>query len=214
VKNSEQCTSSSTLSGICDIYNYVCKVKCSTFTSRDTCTEERDHCFWLFDSPSSSSDSGVCKSKTDPSLECIQVKRESQCGDELVGTLLEGICTFYTAASTCVKKCELLSGSSNCRSDDCGFIYLSEDGNDDGGSCYAKNSTHTCEEINRSSQCVSGGNIGVLNGKCGIYGGICKTKCSELGTEITTCTSDNRVNDCFLLENGDGSANSCVNKVC
>jgi hypothetical protein len=53
VVNAEQCTSESGLmgtdiSGKCDLYNGLCKMKCSEFLSASECPSGEDgYCFWL-----------------------------------------------------------------------------------------------------------------------------------------------------------------------
>jgi hypothetical protein len=141
-------------------------------------------CFWLYNNSDSSVNTGTCRSKTDSSLECLKVYRSSQCTQNDVDK-------FNT---------------------NCYWIYNESSG--EGGTCYSKENTSlTCGDIKRSEQCTDG--VGIINlaDKCALYSGICKTKCSLLGTG-QECTSGDRGNDCFLLENADESANSCRNRVC
>jgi hypothetical protein len=93
---------------------------------------------------------------------------------------------------------------------DCRWIYLNSDNEDDNniGKCYNA-SVIECKDIFQRSQCESGLNIDRLD--CGMYGTTCKTKCEILTT--TTCTSDDRGNDCFLIKNINGE-NECKNIVC
>jgi hypothetical protein len=155
----------------------------------------------------------------DESLECLDVIRPTQCTTSgLTGTSLGDSCTYYTSTSLlislCLKKCELLIDESDCRAEDCTFIYSSSSGGNI-GNCYSKNDTNLrCEDIyyDESNECINGGSVINLNGKCGIYESTCKTKCEIL--TATTCTSDDHGNYCFLLENEDENLNSCINIVC
>jgi hypothetical protein len=45
-----------------------------------------------------------------------------------------------------------------------------------------------------------------------MYGTTCKTKCELLAT--TTCTSDDRVDDCYYVQTKTGDSGTCTNKVC
>jgi hypothetical protein len=95
---------------------------------------------------------------------------------------------------------------------ECTWIYSSSSGDGDGdsGTCYSKDDTTlTCDKIYENDQCMKGGGIGSINNKCDMYGGLCKTKCRELGAG-TACTSGDRGSECFLIRNGDGSFNSCT----
>jgi hypothetical protein len=143
-------------------------------------------CYWLYDDNDRSVNSGICESRTNNSVECSDVKRIEQCknNDES---------TFGTR---------------------CSWIYSNNNGDDDDGNCYSKDDTTlTCEDIFEINQCQNGGGITNLNDKCDMYETTCKIKCSELGTG-TTCTSNNRENDCFLLKNEDESLNTCRDIVC
>jgi hypothetical protein len=140
-------------------------------------------CYWLYEDSDKTVNRGKCNSKTDNSVACSAVKRKEQCQNNSQSTF----------------------------GNRCTWVYSSSSGDD--GNCYSKDdATHTCDEIKNNNQCESGGGLINLDGKCDIYGTTCKTNCSELGTG-TTCTSGDRENDCFLLENADGSKR-CKDTVC
>jgi hypothetical protein len=144
------------------------------------------------------------------------VIREEQCtNNELSGTFLFNKCTYHNDNSECVSLCETLTSKDECdhRSSDCTWIFNNDDVNDDSGKCYSKNSTHTCNEINRMEQCLQGGGIsGLINDVCGIYDGVCTTKCNKLETD--ECTNNGRDNDCFLLLGENSNPDTCIDKVC
>jgi hypothetical protein len=45
----------------CNVYNGICKLKCSKFISKETCRE--DDCFWLLKNMVLDMQSGTCKEK-------------------------------------------------------------------------------------------------------------------------------------------------------
>lgn len=49
-----------------------------------------------------------------------------------------------------------------------------------------------------------------LEGRCGVYVGVCKMKCSFL--EVSECSE--RSADCFWLNGNSGSSGNCMNLVC
>jgi hypothetical protein len=94
----------------------------------------------------------------------------------------------------------------------CTWIYGTNDGGNSNGSCIAvSEQSIICENLNRTSQCESGGGITSLADKCGLYNNECKTLCSEI--DKNTCKNI-RSSDCFWLEeNGTEYSGECVNKV-
>jgi hypothetical protein len=81
------------------------------------------------------------------------------------------------------------------------------------GTCIAINEQSVgCDDIVRTSQCVSGGGLTALTNMCGIYNSVCRTLCS-LVNEVS-CKSSARSNDCTWMEkNGTQYLGGCNNKV-
>jgi hypothetical protein len=122
----------------------------------------------------------------------------------------------------------------------CTWIYQKNDSSTN-GICVAKSTTnsYSCEDLNRTNQCIDGANIISLSDECRLYpdrdsidsGGdgdgdsngrnSCKKHCIKL-EDINSCKE--RTNDCFWLDKNDTVTKEdppgnpveerCVNKVC
>jgi hypothetical protein len=169
-----------------------------------------ENCFWIYDNNDPDMMTGSCRSVDDNSLACFDITREDQCNNGLVDTFLEDKCFFDV--DSCVFYCDTAKNKEDCDGFyGCCWIYSSAIVGSDDGICYSENAELSCEEIKRTSQCESGGEIFVLDGKCWIYDGLCKTKCNEVAVGI--CNSETRLDDCFLLEASGEKTSSCIDLV-
>jgi hypothetical protein len=103
----------------------------------------------------------------------------------------------------------------------CTWIYKYEDATKTDGTCVPKYfNEYLCNDLNRTTQCVNGGNLGVLLNECGLYYNIeentntCKKLCEKI-TSSSTCEAHDRINDCFWLDGNstDKTPEKCINKV-
>jgi hypothetical protein len=69
--------------------------------------------------------------------------------------------------------------------------------------------------IKDKKQCETSLSGTLIENKCGVYNGECKSVCSELneeGEEGKTCGS--RDGECFSINDEDGNFDECINMVC
>jgi hypothetical protein len=85
-----------------------------------------------------------------------------------------------------------------------------------GGRCRdTADSNLLCSDVVDISECTDANlKDTTLDGKCGDYGGVCKTKCERLTDSGTCAASDARSGDCFEVKKEDGTFKECINQVC
>jgi hypothetical protein len=168
---------------------------------------------WIYDNIDTNLKTGRCEDKTSDKLTCENIIRKGQCEEGLNETFLEDKCTFYD--NKCISKCNLVNKITCNNRDDCSWIYSDNSIDNEDGICYPKNDSKiSCEIFKRDDQCLNGGNIINLNDICKIYDKTCKMKCDKLTLNSDGCTSNDRKNDCYLLEGSNEISQKCVDYVC